>query len=258
MIPLYQPKVRLNDQHRYFHENGDEYIGFSRLFDEFMAKPFNSGAAAYASAKSEGCSAQSILDRWDDQRKEGVRIDDCIDLYARTGTYRPEDEDIIDGVKVILSEYKDYDKSYGQLVLYSEKYRVAGMCDRLSTISNRKDCPIVMSDFKCFEKEISHVPSGTRFLYPPFNHLANTKYIKTCFQLSFYSCLFEELTGRPAIRQFIHWIDPKTMRMNEEGVLNVNHKLIPVPYMKSDVILFLETYKEKIINLTKAEVISAF
>lgn len=258
MLPLYQPKVTLNEQHRYFHENGDEYIGFSRLFDEFMTKPFNSGAAAYGTALSKGCTAKEILDQWEYQKMEGCRIDDCIDLYGSTGTYKESDEDIIDGVKVILEPYSEYHKSYGQLVLFSETYRVAGKCDRMSTISNRKDCPIVMSDFKCFEKEIEHVPKGKRFLEPPFDHMVNTKYTKTCFQLSFYSYLFEELTGRPPIRQFIHWIDPRTMKRNENGELNVNHKLIPAPYLKTDVMLFLETYKEKIINLTKSDVVSAW
>src|ERR1700748_1121388 len=134
MYTLYPQKVKLNDQHRYFHENGDEYVGFSRLFDEFMTKPFNSAAAAYGVAKSEERTAQSVLDQWEAQRMEGSRIDDCIDLYARNGTFKTEDADIIDAVRFILESYKDYDKTYGQLVLYSEKYRVAGMCDRLSTI----------------------------------------------------------------------------------------------------------------------------
>lgn len=112
-----------------------------------------------------------------------------------------------------------------------------------------------MSDFKCFEKEISYMPSGTRFLNAPFDHLANTKYTKIAFQCSFYSFLFEELTGRKPIRQFIHWIDPRTVKRDVNGELKVLHKQIPIPYLKNDVILFLETYKEKILTLTnKAEV----
>lgn len=258
MKPLFNPEVILNSQHRYFHNSGDEYLGFSKLYDTFMHKPFDVEMAALGSAKSEGVSVQEIKDRWDKQRDEGIRIDDAIDYYSKTGFVLPENEDIKEGILEVMKPYEDYDKSYGQVILYSKKYKVAGKPDRLSTISNRVNCPIVMSDFKCFEKPISHIPSSTRFLNAPFNHLANTKYTKIAFQLSFYSYLFEEITGRVPIRQFIHWIDPRTMKVAEDGVLRLKQELIPVPYMKSDIILFLETYKERIIDLTKTEDISAW
>lgn len=255
---MYEQKVKLNDEHRYFHSNGTEYVGFSKLFDAFMTKPFDAEMAALGTAKSEGISKSDVLARWNGQRDEGTRIDSAIDYYSNTGFFKPEDEDIADGVKEVLKVYDDYHKSYGQQVLYSEKYKVAGTCDRLSLISNRKDASYVMADFKCFEKEISHVPTGTRFLNAPFDHMVNTKYSKIAFQLSFYSYLFEGLTGRKCIRQFIHWIDPKTMKRDENGVLNVVHKQLPVPYLKNDVILFLETYKEKILTLTNKAEVSAW
>jgi len=252
---MYEQKVKLNQDHRYFDSANNEYIGFSKLFDNFMTKPFDAEMAALGTAKSEGISKADVIARWEGQRNEGTRIDEAIDYYSKTGFFKPEDADIADGVKEILRAYDDYHKSYGQQVLYSEQYRVAGTCDRLSLISNRKDAAFVMSDFKCFEKEISHVPSGTRFLNSPFDHFANTKYTKIAFQLSFYSYLFENLTGRKCIRQFIHWIDPRTVK---EGNGPVNHKLIAVPYLKNDVIIFLETYKEKILTLTNTSELSAW
>lgn len=255
---MYPQKVTINSEHRYFHENGDEYIGFSKLYDNFMKEPFNVDLSAYGVAKSEGVTAQSVKDRWEEQRKEGVRIDDAIDYYSNTGLILPSNSDIADGVKEVLDVYSEYHKSHGQLVLYSEKYKVAGTCDRLSVISNRKDCPIIMSDFKCFEKEIEYMPKSKRFLNAPFNHFANTKYTKIAFQLSFYSYLFEGLTGRVPIRQFIHWIDPRSMKKDENGKLNLKHKLIDVPYLKNDVILFLEIYKEKILSLTHPLTVDGF
>jgi hypothetical protein len=255
---MYEQKVKLNDEHRYFHADGSEYVGFSKLFDAFMTKPFDAEMAALGTAKSEGISKSDVLARWNGQRDEGTRIDAAIDYYCSTGFFKPEDEDIADGVKEVLKVYEGYHKSYGQQVLYSEKYKVAGTCDRLSLISNRKLCPFIMSDFKCFEKEISMMPGSVRFLNPPFNHLANTKYIRICFQTSFYSFLAEEMTGRVPIRQFIHWIDPRTMKRDENGELNVKHKLIDCPYLKNDVILFLETYKEKILTLTNKAEVSAW
>lgn len=256
---MYPPKVKLNEQHRYFDDEGKEYLGFSKCFDEFMCKPFNKEMAAYGSAKSEGVTASEIIERWDKQRDEGSRIDACLDMYAHTGLYRNEDEDIIDGVKEVLKVYESYHKSAGQMVLYSERYRVAGMCDKMCVVSNRKDSPFVMADFKCFEKEIDFMPSGSpRFFNAPFDYMSNTKYSKICFQISFYSYLLEELTGRKPIRQFIHWIDPRTIKRNENGELNVIHKLIPAPYLRADVILFLETYKERILNLVTPKTVEAF
>ncbi len=251
-------KVKLNSDHRYFDESNREYIGFSKLYDTFMTKPFNMELAAYGVAKSEGRTAKSVIEQWTDQRNLGVRIDEALDLYAKTGTYLPSDEDIIDGVKEVLKVYEDYHLSLGQQVVYSEQYRVAGLLDKVSFISNRKNCPTVLSDFKCFEKEIDMMPGSVRFLNPPFNHLANTKYTRICFQTSLYSLMLEEMTGRVPIRQFIHWIDPRSMVRDENGELNVKHKQIPIPYMKNDCVIFLETYKEQILALTEPKIMEAF
>jgi hypothetical protein len=256
---MYPQKVKLNEDHRYFDDRGLEYMGFSKLFDEFLCKPFNKDLAAYGSAKSAGTSASEVIEKWDKQREEGIRIDDCLDSYAHTGMYRAEDEDIIDGVKEVLKTYDEYHKCAGQLSLYSEQYRVAGTCDKISFVSNRADAAFVMSDYKCFEKEIDFMPKGSpRFLNAPFDYLANTKYVKISFQLSFYSFLFESLTGRKPLHQFIHWIDPRTIKRDSEGNLNVKHKLIPVPYMRSEVVLFLETYKERILTLMTPVKVDAF
>lgn len=256
MLPT---KVKLNRDHRYFDDEGKEHIGFTKLYETFLVDPFNAEMAAYGTAKSKGISVKEVLARWEAQRQEGCRIDDALDLYCKTKTHLPADEDIIDGIKEVYKTYEVYHKTLGQQVVYSEQYRVAGTIDRISFISNRKDCAFVSSDFKCFEKEISMMPTGSpRFLKAPFDHLANTKYTRTAFQLSLYSFMAQEMTGRVPIRQFIHWIDPRTMKRNEQGDLNVKHQLIDAMYLRNDVILLLETYKEQILELTESKTMEAW
>ena len=116
-------------------------------------------------------------------------------------------------------------------------------------VSNRKDSKFHLSDFKCFEKGYDSLFTikGQSCLNAPFDHLPNNKFTKISFQLSFYAHLFEELTGRKCEKLFIDLITP---------VFDENHKLIsyknevvPTMYLKNDIKIFLETFKEEILDM---------
>jgi hypothetical protein len=83
---------------------------------------------------------------------------------------------------------------------------------------------------------------GRGWLKAPFSHLPNSKFVKTSFQLSFYAYHVELLTGKRVKELFIHLIQPSTCKNGGK----VNHKKIQVNYLRHDVEILLETFKDQI------------
>jgi hypothetical protein len=238
---LYPNKVRLDkDAHKYFDLLGNEYMSFSKLF-HFVSTPFDAQNISRHVARAQNTSQEDVLSKWTKQRDNGTKIDEALELYAYSGQILESNANISDLIKSIITEYKVFNKCYEQLVVYSEKYRVAGSLDKMFLFSNRKDSAFGMSDFKAFEKGDLHVHRG--WMNEPFSHLPNTKYTKISFQLSYYAHLFEELTSRKCKQLFIHLIDP----------VNKTHQKIPLNYMKTDVKLLLETYKNQVLSQLEVE-----
>lgn len=246
---LYPEKVKLNEkQHRYYDDNGDEYLGFSAMY-EFLVNKFDANKVAYfAGGKNEG-GMQSKLDEWDAKRNEGIRLDKALTEYAKTGV--TEEKDFETAVKVILAGYKK--PSFEQLVCYNEHYRIAGTIDKMCLSSNRKDSKFVISDFKGFE-DVLNADGSLKMAYDetlfvnrgwlkaPFEHLHKSKFTKISFQLSCYAFMVENLTGKKCDGLFIHVINPSSCK-NNAVILD---KRIPIPYLKNDILVLLETFKEPI------------
>lgn len=256
------------NEHKYFDSEGNQYISFSALYGK-LVKKFDANAIAGHIARNSNKSKEEIIGEWSNKTNSGTRIDKALELYAQTATFIESDDDLKKMVPEVLSKYKVYDKCFEQGIPYSKKYRVAGSWDKLSIVSNRKDSRFHLSDFKSFEDRknddgsikmtgydsLFSLDSSDKWLNEPFNHLPNNKYTKISFQLSFYSVLIEELTGRKCERLFIDLIVP-TYDDKGRVVSYVNH-VVPVTYLKNDVKIFLETFKEDIKdmldNTVKAE-----
>ena len=56
---LFEEKVRLDENHRYFHESGEEYVGFSKLYD-MICKPFDASLISKKVAESKGISKDEV------------------------------------------------------------------------------------------------------------------------------------------------------------------------------------------------------
>lgn len=234
-------------KHRYYDSKGNEYISFSKLYGKLVDK-FDAEGIARNIARNSDKTKEEILAEWQSKTDSGTRIDKALELYAQTATILDSDEDLKQLVPLVLEKYKIYKSTFEQGVPYSKKYRVAGSWDKLSIITNRKDSSFVLSDFKCFEKGFDSLfkISGKKILNAPFEHLPNSKHTKISFQLSFYSFLIEELTGRKCERLFIDLIVPI---VDDNGkVLSFSNQIVPVNYMKNDIKILLECFKEDIIN----------
>lgn len=235
-------------KHRYYDSKGNEYISFSKLYGKLVDK-FDAEGIARNIARNSDKTKEEILAEWQSKTDSGTRIDKALELYAQTATILDSDEDLKQLVPLVLEKYKIYNKTYEQGVPYSKKYRVAGSWDKLSIITNRKDSSFVLSDFKCFEKGFDSLfkISGKKTLNAPFEHLPNNKYTKISFQLSYYAHLVEELTGRKCERLFIDLIVPT---VDAEGkVISFTNQVVPIMYMKTDVKIMLDVFKQDILDM---------
>ena len=251
---LYKQAVYLDEeQHRYFDQQEREYISFSKLFG-FLSPKFEAEMIAGHVARSEGTTAKAVLNKWNNATEEGTRIDNALTLYSQTGQILESDRDLEPLIKHVLKKYEDYNACYEQLVVYSEEYRCAGSLDKLSLISNRKTSNFIISDFKVFAGGMAFEAKGQKWLNAPFDYLPNSKYVKISFQASYYAHLFEGLTGRKCERLFVDMIVPIK---NEAGkVVKYRNEVVPLMYMKPQVELMLETFKDKIMNIVEPIVIN--
>ncbi len=245
---LFPNKVYLDsEQHKYFDNEGLEYMGFSRLYG-YICPKFDSENISKFVAKNSGTSQESVKATWQKTTDNGTRIDKALELYAQTANILESDRDIEHLVKEVLAKYKNYDKTFEQGIPYCSKRRLAGSWDKLSLTSNRKDSKFHLSDFKCFEKGYDSLfkISGQAFLNAPFEHLPNTKFTKISFQLSYYAYLFELITGRKCERLFIDLITPI---WNSDGTLKeYKNEVVPTMYLKNDVIALISHFEDRIIE----------
>lgn len=246
---LYPQKVYLDEeQHRYFDQQNREYISFSKLFG-FLSPKFEAEKIAGHIARSEGTTSEAILSKWNNATSEGTRIDNALTLYSQTGQILKTDSDIGPLIKHVLKKYEDYNSCHEQLVVYSEYCRCAGSLDKLSLVSNRKASNFIISDYKTFDKGMSYEAKGQKWLNPPFDYLPNSKYVKISFQASYYAHLFEGLTGRKCERLFVDMIIP--IKDVACKVIKYRNEVVPLMYMKPQVELMLETFRDKILNIVE-------
>lgn len=249
MAELFPPLVTLSEpEHKYYDSEGNEYMSFSSLYD-FICDPFDAKKMAYFTGGKSEQGMIAKLDEWDAKRANGTRLDDALTEYAKTGTTK--EKDFEEAVKTILAGYSNI--SFEQLICYNQHYKVAGTIDKMCLSSNRKDSKFTISDFKGFEDVLNtdgtlkHTYDETLFinrkwLKEPFSHLPVSKFTKISFQLSTYAFMIEELTGKKCDGLFIHVIDPASCKVGGK----IRDRRIPVNYLRNDVMILLETFKDQI------------
>lgn len=237
MHSLFPNRVQLEPvTHKYYNQNGEQYLSVSALL-KMMGEKFED-TPAYARATAE--TRQEWKKIGNESAGHGTRIHNALELFNKTGQILETDREMELPVKDIISTYSEYHATYDEICLYDNEYRVAGTTDKICALSNRKDCEVDLADYKTNNRNaIVYFNKYKKRLYHPFEHLQDCNYVKYSFQLSVYAFFFERLTGRKVRQLFIHFIPPDNM---------MNHKRVPVMYMKNDVKLLLDTYRYKIIE----------
>jgi len=107
-------------------------------------------------------------------------------------------------------------------------------------ISNRGTSDFDLSDFKTnSRKGIVYYSKYGKRCFEPIGHLQDCNYVRYSLQLSVYAYFMEQLTGRKVRQMWIHYIPSDNY---------MAHRRIPVMYMKNDVLLLLEFYKNVILS----------
>jgi len=243
---LFKQEVVLEPElHKYFDSDGKEYLSVSKLIS-LLSEKFED-TIAYRRA-TEATKAE-----WKEKGRvastHGTNIHNALELYNQTGQILIENAQLEAPIKSIIGEYKDYHQTHDEVCLFNKEYRVAGTTDKICIVSRSKDSEVDLADFKTnISKGIYFFSPYKKRLYSPFDHLQDCNYVKYSFQLSIYAYFFELLTGRRVRHLYIHFIPPHNM---------LEHRKIPVIYLRNDVKLLLDTYKQQIINILEPQTITA-
>lgn len=235
-----------SNTHTYWDYDGNQYVSLSRA-REIFKRPFDKSVARHCAGKGKyvGMSEQQVLQHWDDKRikasDHGTKIHNAIETYTNTGVLS-EDETLHALLQSIGSDYREYARTYSEEILYSPSYaskgtRIAGTTDRILQLSARGNV-IDIEDYKTnLEKGIQLFNKDNKYFLSPFEHMQDCNFNDYSLQLSVYAFMAEELFGYKVRSLWIRYIPADNP---------LNYRRIPVPYMKSEVINFLEYYhKEK-------------
>lgn len=239
---LFDAKVSLEPiKHIYTDKDGAEYKSVTTILKD-IAEKFED-TFAYKNASEEKRAEWKEKGR--DAADKGTRIHNALELFAESGFIKVEDLELEDVIRDIHSHYTGYNKLHNEICLYNEELKIAGTADRICAVSNRKDSAVDIADFKTSgSKGIQFYSDYNKKFFAPFDHMHDCNYNKYSFQLSIYAYFFELLTGRKIRQLYIHYIPLENP---------MEHKKIPVTYLKNDVKLMLEKYKVKV-ELTEQNV----
>lgn len=236
---LFEQKVFLEPlSHVYTDKNGVEYKSVSKVI-ELVKNKFDKGIAKHCAGKGkyEGMDEQQVLKAWEDKAKNstdwGTFLHENLEYYEKHKKCKEGSAKYLPLIKSVLSEYSDYKKIYQELVLHNDEYMVAGTSDKPMLRAISKTSSVDISDYKTNE-QIEFFNKYGKYLKYPLEHLQDCSYVTYSIQLSLYGYFIECLTGRKIGRLFLHHIP-----INDP----MNHKIIPVTYLRDDAIKLLKHYK---------------
>jgi len=235
--------------HTYKDTDNRSYESVSKFRSHFK-KPFDKEMIAYQVAKAEGRTKQSVLDEWDGRTDEGTRIHNALERYNKTAVILPSDEDLTLVIKDIAKQYSGYHRVYNEVVVYDTEEMIAGTMDQPMQVTSSSKSVIDIVDFKTNYQGIKQkeVDKNGKFrndyMLGALSHLQNSKYNDYAIQLSIYAYMLEK-KGNKIGSLAIHWINPADP---------MDNFIIPVPYMKHDVIAMINWKKENAVPVEHIEI----
>lgn len=231
--------------HRYFNRSGDEYTSISKFREQFK-EPFNKSNSHNCAGKGNyiGMSSDQVSKQWEDYGKEraavGTRIHEAIELFSDTATTKPEDAHFRPFLLNIASQYKDYWRTYNEVIIHDDENMLAGTADKFLVTTSHRNSIIDITDWKTNIKGIHQKDLDkkgnpvNKYMLHCLDHLMDSKYNDYAIQLSIYAYMLQKQTGRRIGQLNIHYINPENPLINYK---------IPVPYMKYEVEKMLEFHK---------------
>jgi hypothetical protein len=235
--------VTLNEETHVYTDNHNRiYTSVSQLLSQF-SKKFDREGISRMSAKKHGVSQEEILADWDKKRDDsldhGNRIHNCLELYQKTATILPGNEDLLPTVKSICSEYSSYYRVFPEEIIFSEEHLIAGKTDNRFQLTSHKNSIIEFGDYKTnLSNGIQYTNKYGQYMLGPLSHLQDCNFNKYALQLSLYAYLYQKNTGCKIGSLHIMFIPPDN---------HLAWRKIYIPYMLYEVEAILNWRKENAI-----------
>lgn len=244
--------VELTDPgHRYYDNLGREYMSVSKFLNRFE-EPFDTQGMAPRTARKRLVAAgtpineftlaaetEVVIAEWEGKRDGaadwGTLLHKSLQDYQETGKCPPEHLDLCERMHQF---YLDKHRIFSEVVVFSEKYRIAGTIDRPMIRKNSINPIIDIDDFKTNkEKGIQFFsPYGKKFT-GIMGWMEHCNYNRYALQLSIYAYLIYETFKYDIGSLNIRYID-KSLQI----------QTIPVNYLFYDVRRMLKWHQENPVN----------
>ena len=225
--------------HIYTDNYGKTYLSVSAFLGLF-SKKFDREGISQMSAIKQGVSQADILKDWDNKRDmaidHGNRIHLALELYQKTATVLPENEDLIPTIKSICAEYSSYYRTFPEDIVFSEEELLAGKADNRFQLTSSKKSIIDFGDYKTnLSNGIQYTNKYGQYMLGPLSHLQDCNFNKYALQLSLYSYLYQKKHDCKIGSLHILFIPPEN---------HLAWRKIYVPYMKHEVKAMLQWRKD--------------
>jgi hypothetical protein len=187
------------DKHLYLAEDGEQYTSVTTLVKKFQKKKdWDKIAAAYA--KKNKLDVNDVKAQWADESTKGTtkgslihgqKEKELLDAkQVRIGgvTYDVKETPIVNGVKAARS-LKLTQGIYPELIVYSNKFKIAGQADLISIVENK----IIIDDYKTNKKidkeSYKHWKDGHDMMQFPLNKYMDCNFNHYMIQLNIYMFL---------------------------------------------------------------------
>jgi len=230
--PFEQDFVKFRaDDHSYTDKENNKYISVSQLIHKYEIPFDKTGIILAMCAKREGVSQEVLKKRWDDKRDlscfYGSSVHAEIEHFINTKKIRKSDhKEIVTNFKNDVYPTFKY-PVFSEVLVYSKDLLVSGLSDFVEYNKDKNE--IRICDLKTNESLTKK--AYNKLLYP-LNHLKNDAITRYSLQLSLYSYLLS-LQGFSVNENLnIFWVNP----------VNKKIEIIPIKYMKKDIMAMLEHY----------------
>jgi len=230
------------EDHKYFDSKGKTYSSVSHVLNSveegFDAEKISRQVAG--KGKYAGMTADQVKAQWKgigtDSANHGTSIHDALEHFGKNYELKEEHTHLMPMVQSIIGDYRPYKKVHDECVLYHPDYMIAGTADKILEINTRKNI-VDIEDYKTNNRKgIVYFNEFNKFKLHPVSHLSDCNFNRYTLQMSIYGLMYEKLTGGQVRALWIRYIPADNP---------LNHKRIPVPYMRTDAENILKNFYYK-------------
>lgn len=186
------------EEHRYFNEQGEEYMSVSGVLDKFIP-PFNREFYSDKIAREKQVSQDEIKAVWDIRREYSIVKGTEFHLYVQAYLTHNRMIELQTPIKrEVASFHRFWDKIRdrykviaSELIVADDEYKIAGTVD--CVVQNLETEEYFIFDWKT-NRKITKTNPVSKMMLPPVDHLEQCGFNKYALQMSFYRFLFNKNT----------------------------------------------------------------